>query len=466
MKHLTTLCLTLFLVTFAYAEKIPYQFIKDSFLFDSHEAAELYEDSNSVYYHENKHVICGVEKNKNCFYETGDWHWISQPFYDDYPNDYVSSIEITLDDGQRGFARLDDLKNLQACESIHIDLNDARKQCWVFADTFEIVNSKSQDFLLKKEPYWVTSWMSGMGEDWQDDVSVALISFDNKSFYMSSYASSNARFLIESCANNGKDLEINLYTDRNAYLEGEETYISKYSKKGRYKITVNFDGDYLRLYDNDSDTYLNFAYTEQYDKIFRLKKSIARNETVDFSEVLFPRHADGTCDYDSTNNNAAEAVDTPATEHTKSSMEAVIQKPAPVMRKTAVVTENLRLRTGDKATAQVVTTLAAGTRVKVLAPGREDTIDGITANWAQVSVLDGAKDKDGNVIEAGTIGWLFGGYLTEAETAESESANEEASTEKESSALPIVPIAAGGAALAVLLAVVIFAIKKRKYEKK
>lgn len=268
MKRLTTLCLTLFLVTFAYAEKIPYQFIKDSYLFDSHEAAELYEVSSSVYYHKSKYVICGVEKNKNCFYEIGDWHWISEPFYADYPNDYVSSIEIMLDDGQRGFARLDDLKNLQSCESIHIDLNNIRKQCWVSSDTFEIVNSKSQEVLLKKEPYWVTSWRSGMGEDWQDDVTVSYISFDNKSLYMSSYASSSADFLIESCANDGKDLEINLYTDSNAYLEGEETYISKYSKKGRYKITINFDGDYLRLYDNDSDTYLNFAYTEQFDKIF------------------------------------------------------------------------------------------------------------------------------------------------------------------------------------------------------
>ena len=131
------------------------------------------------------------------------------------------------------------------------------------------------------------------------------------------------------------------------------------------------------------------------------------------------------------------------------------------------MTENLRLRTSDKTTAEVVTTLAAGPRVKVLAPGREDTIDGIASNWVQVSVLDGAKDKDGNAIEAGTVGWLFGGYLSEAEFAESEMANEEASTAKEPSALPIVPIVASVVALAVLLAVVILTItKKKKGEKK
>ena len=168
-----------------------------------------------------------------------------------------------------------------------------------------------------------------------------------------------------------------------------------------------------------------------------------------------------------------ESANELATERTKSTEpaemtalpEAAVSKPAPAMGKTATVTENLRLRTDGKTTAEVVATLAAGTRVKVLAPGREDTIDGITSNWVQVSVFDGAKDKDGNAIEAGTVGWLFGGYLSEAESAESERANEEASTAKKSSALPIVPIVVGVAALAILLTVVILATKRKKVYK-
>ena len=164
-----------------------------------------------------------------------------------------------------------------------------------------------------------------------------------------------------------------------------------------------------------------------------------------------------------------ESANELATERTKSTEpaemtalpEAAVSKPAPAMGKTATVTENLRLRTGDKTTAKVVTTLAAGTRVKVLAPGREDTIDGIASNWVQVEVLDGAKGRDGNAIEAGTIGWLFGGYLSETETAESERANKEADA-KESSALLILLIAASGAALVILLAAILLAVKKKK----
>ena len=155
------------------------------------------------------------------------------------------------------------------------------------------------------------------------------------------------------------------------------------------------------------------------------------------------------------------SIATAASENLRTPVIAIIPKPAPDLGKTAVVTENLRLRTDDKTTAEVVTTLAAGTRVKVLAPGREDTIDGIASSWVQVSVLDGAKDKDGNAIEAGTVGWLFGGYLSEAESAESERANEDVGA-KQNATLPILPIAAGGAVLAVLLAVVILTITKKK----
>ncbi|MBD5437053.1 MAG: hypothetical protein HDR37_00480 [Treponema sp.] len=164
-----------------------------------------------------------------------------------------------------------------------------------------------------------------------------------------------------------------------------------------------------------------------------------------------------------------ESANELATERTKSTEpaemtalpEAAVSKPAPAVGKTATVTENLRLRTDDNMTAEVVTTLSAGTCVKVLAHGREDTIDGIASNWVQVRVLGGAKDKDGNAIEAGTIGWLFGGYVSEAESAESERANKEADA-KESSALLILLIAASGAALVILLAAILLAVKKKK----
>ena len=188
-------------------------------------------------------------------------------------------------------------------------------------------------------------------------------------------------------------------------------------------------------------------------------RCIARGEKIDLSKITWPRHADGTCDYDNANVSTTAVADGSSDTSTE---ESAVSKPAPAVGKTAGVTENLRLRTDDKTTAKVVATLAARTRVKVLAPGREDTIDGIASNWVQVEVLGGANDKDGNAIETGTVGWLFGGYLSEVESAESESPNKEASTAKEATALPIVPIAASVVALAVLLAVILLVVAKKR----
>jgi len=52
-----------------------------------------------------------------------------------------------------------------------------------------------------------------------------------------------------------------------------------------------------------------------------------------------------------------------------------------------------------------------GTAVRILEIGNKDTIEGIPSNWVKVEVQPGARDRDGNAIKSGTIGWCFGGYL-------------------------------------------------------
>ena len=79
--------------------------------------------------------------------------------------------------------------------------------------------------------------------------------------------------------------------------------------------------------------------------------------------------------------------------------------------KTMTVKENLKLRSGEATTTSVLAVMSAGTKVKILALGKQATIDGITSNWVQVEVQAGVKDRDGKPIAAGTTGWCFGGYL-------------------------------------------------------
>lgn len=85
-----------------------------------------------------------------------------------------------------------------------------------------------------------------------------------------------------------------------------------------------------------------------------------------------------------------------------------------------LVSENLKLRSGEATTSDILTVLQSGTRVKILEVGKAETIDGISSNWVQVEVQSGAKDRDGKTITKGTVGWCFGGYLKTGEYEESE----------------------------------------------
>ncbi|MBQ4496469.1 MAG: SH3 domain-containing protein [Spirochaetaceae bacterium] len=73
--------------------------------------------------------------------------------------------------------------------------------------------------------------------------------------------------------------------------------------------------------------------------------------------------------------------------------------------------DNLRLRSEEATSSKIITTMAKGTKVKILKLGKAETIDGINSNWVQVEILSGAKDIDGKTIKPGTIGWCYGGYL-------------------------------------------------------
>ena len=378
----------------------------------------------------------------------------------------INTIQVKLEDGSEGFVNVEDLKQTDEDILISQKLKKDKNGYWIDSYNYDIIRSASCDVLDKHEPYWKNDFAPIMAEDsLSNSIKNNMHYLASDYFYVYCYDNSRQGFFIFRSLFENEYIKLSLYSHNNSDST-EGLLLSKIRPNRQYDLYLKCDGDYLLVYLDEiktsPDATLVFVSKEQDNIIVDLKREIFTNEKLsDLSKVNWPRHADGTCDYDANSNETASSNGI----SDMSAKEAAIPKPAPAMGKTAVVTENLRLRTDDKTMAKVVTTLAAGARVKVFAPGREDTIDGIASSWVQVSVLDGAKDKDGNAIEASTIGWLFGGYLSEAESAESERANEEASNTKKSSALPIVPIVVGVAALAILLTVVILATKRKKVYK-
>ena len=166
-------------------------------------------------------------------------------------------------------------------------------------------------------------------------------------------------------------------------------------KKTRQKelntFYFNFDGDYLCIYLNgETDNDLFARFVKMNNATFKQFKNLLANNKCDLTYVTWPKHADGSCDYDINKKSASTNV---------------------AQNKLMVVSENLKLRSGEATSTQVLTVMSAGTKVKILELGKAESIDGINSNWVKVEVQSGAKDRDGNAIKAGTVGWCYGGYL-------------------------------------------------------
>ena len=154
-----------------------------------------------------------------------------------------------------------------------------------------------------------------------------------------------------------------------------------------YSLYFRFDGEYLYIYLEDGKTlYATYcAYDESEEEA--LQEAIRTNE-FDMTKITFPRHADGTCDYESGGGVPGKKIENG------------------VYR----AKENLRLRETGGASGEIITTMQADTYVRILSLGKEETIDGITDNWVEVELQFGANDTEGKLIH-GEVGWCFGGYL-------------------------------------------------------
>ena len=187
-----------------------------------------------------------------------------------------------------------------------------------------------------------------------------------------------------------EDVRISQGYYENALKEGYDMRFALEATEPGYSLYCRFDGDYLYLYLEDGKT-LFATYCAYDDEEEEALYDAIRTNDFDMSQFTFPRHADGTCDYE----NAASG-------------EEIYKKR--IVNGVYRAKENLRLREKEGTPGAVITAMPSGTRVKILSLGKEETIDGITNNWVEVRVEWNSKDLNGRSIY-GTTGWCFGGYL-------------------------------------------------------
>ncbi len=194
------------------------------------------------------------------------------------------------------------------------------------------------------------------------------------------------------------------------YLTCHEVYNTKNTKQNNLCFTkwpleedecliiLKIDGDYIDIYINDLEHYYD-TYCKVYYKLLDEYNSLIKYNKCNIKDLPWPKHADGSCDYDISKKKVALQT-------SKQPSSTNVAK-----NKTMLVTENLKLRSGEATSTQVLTVMSAGTKVKILELGKAETIDGISSNWVKVEVQANAKDRDGKPIKAGTVGWCYGGYL-------------------------------------------------------
>ena len=277
---------------------------------------------------------------------------------------------------------------------------------YIYSFFIDVLNTKDKNMLHSYTNAYFDSYYSDMDGDnqlwkWEnsfsmDEIKIIYSSNDKQNWLIIGHAQI---FIIKECFS--KDGKLYFYgTEDSSYNKQNDPYSPIDWSPVRYfdnfTFIFSFDGDYLNIYYNEEDQDHLFAkYCRVNEDTYKTIFQFIKNNSQDFKNITWPRHADGTCDYEDVS--SVKTVSSPSTNV--------------VPNKTMTVSENLKLRSGEATTSEVLTVMSAGTKVKILELGKAENIDGINSNWVKVEVQSGAKDRDGRAIRAGTVGWCYGGYL-------------------------------------------------------
>ena len=294
-------------------------------------------------------------------------------------------------------------KNIQLTQK-NVELSKSKK---LFSDSnfreyipiwyFTALEEKDKSIIYSNQPKWETiknqknidasPWEQFESSFWPEGFIINNIYF---------FLFRGQEFPISKIEFKNKIYKVYIHRTIDSYITNDYPYPDKYEKyinDEYFVLLFKFDGDYVDVWINSENDYIGKYALASYETCLSINQLM--NGKCNYNNITWPRHADGTCDYEDVS--SVKTVSTPTTNV--------------VPNKTMTVSENLKLRSGEATSTQVLTVMQAGTKVKILELGKAETIDGINSNWVKVEVLSGAKDRDGRTIRAGTVGWCYGGYL-------------------------------------------------------
>ena len=279
-------------------------------------------------------------------------------------------------------------------QNILTKLEDPDSRYYLMDYTAAVLKSQNRDTLLEYEPFWKNPENPILVDEFYDltpwyqmypGYSELLITNCHIEFFTQEMV-----FVNIQSADNGYRVTVKMTTDdwKKDYYPISFDF-TPVENDVFFDILLQFDGDYLDVILAKNNAKLATAIAVNKEFIDQYRYLIAYN-TCDLSNITWPRHADGSSDFDD---------------------KIVLRQKVDSVYRT---TDNLRLRSAEDTTSDILTTLEKGAKVIVKELGKQQTIDGITANWVKVSLEDG------------TEGWCFGGYLVEIPEERNNSVSERA----------------------------------------
>jgi hypothetical protein len=275
------------------------------------------------------------------------------------------------------------------------------KNPWIPFYYYDLLKSKNKIAeLLKFEPFWNEweNYTDDEGLTWEKDFAIQRYYFDDYSFSIKTnvtrWLGLDSITLIKEISSNKIEYEVQavftgIYREDTDNLYNHPWFEKLLNKKTPFLLILTIDGDYIKMYiDEVSEENLFQTLIRTTPEACNQIEKWIKGESDDLSKVVMPKKL-------SVQNESSKA--TPSTNVTPN--------------KIMTVSENLKLRSAEATTSEIITVMSAGTKVKILELGKTENIDGINSNWVKVEVQAGAKDRDGKPIKKGTVGWCYGGYL-------------------------------------------------------
>ena len=301
---------------------------------------------------------------------------------------------------------------------------DIKNSYWIPSYYYELLESRNvKSDLLKYESHWRSFKNQSIEpyRPWFDYISVRRYYFDD--FYFVYFGQSPCYYVdVDFLAylEEVSDTKI-VYDVQKMYATGlpykelpritHPDFIPLYEKETPFKVILTLDGDYMKIYIDEvsEENLFQILVRTTPEACDQIEKWI-KGDSDDLSKVVMPRSS------------SVQKESSPAAPAANISPDKIVTKPfgyktvktqeIPVEAGGIYrVYENLKLRENGDINGSFITTMHAGTLVKVLSLGKKETIDGIKSNWVEIEVQLGGRDKDGKPIKAGKRGWCFGGYL-------------------------------------------------------